>query len=262
MSAIKLAPRDYNFQSFSQRLRFGALVFCVMFSSWSHAEIWHSTPVSAMRDVAVAPNGIIWLTGKDGAVWVSDNIYGSSFTQIPGHDFIRIAVGLDGTAWVIKSDGTLWKYANTWVQTTASAMQDVVVAPDGNVWLVGENGAIWVSNDQGKQFAQIENNGFSRVSAGMEGTVWAIKSDGTVWKYANAWVQTEARAMQDIAVAPNGLIWLVGKNGAIWSSADDGTTFSQDEHAKDIENIAAGRGGAWAVGSNGTLWRKLSSPQF
>lgn len=115
MSAIKLAPRDYNFQVLSQRLRFGALMLCAMFSSWAHAEIWHSTPVSAMRDVAVAPNG---------------------------------------------------------------------------------------------------------------------------------------------------LIWLVGKNGAIWSSADDGTTFSQDEHAKGIENIAAGRGGAWAVGSNGTLWRKLSSPQF
>lgn len=262
MSAIKLAPPDFNLRGFSQRLRFGFLVLCAMFSSEAHAEIWHSTSVSAMRDVAVAPDGIIWLTGKDGTVWVSDNIYGSSFTQIASHDFSRIAVGLGGAAWVIKSDGTLWKYTNTWMQTTAKEMQDVAIAPDGKVWLVGENGATWVSNDNGKQFAQIEGNGFSRISAGMDGTVWAIQSDGTLWKYTNTWVQTMANEMQDVAVASNGLIWLAGKNGAIWSSADGGTTFSQDEHADGIENIAAGRGGTWAVGSNGILWRKLFSPQF
>jgi hypothetical protein len=57
----------------------------------------------------------------------------------------------------------------------------------------------------------------------------------------------------DVAVAPNGMIWLVGNNGSIWTSAD-GATFTPDEAASSFESVAAGSEGAWAVGWNGTLW--------
>ena len=79
---------------------------------------------------------------------------------------------------------------------------------------------------------------------------------------AEIWHSTPTSGMRDVAIAPNGFIWLTGKDGTIWSSPDGGVTFSQDEEARGIENIAAGRSGAWAVGFNGVLWRKLFSPQF
>jgi len=46
------------------------------------------------------------------------------------------------------------------------------------------------------------------------------------------------------------------------SSPDDGATFIQDEEARGIESIVAGRSAAWAVGINGTLWRKRFSSQL
>jgi photosystem II stability/assembly factor-like uncharacterized protein len=142
-------------------------------------------------------------------------------------------------------------------------MEDVAIAPDGKVWLVGENGTIWFSSDQGQKFTQIEASGFSRISVGPGGIVWAVGSNGMLWKFAaGSWTKTAASGVGDVAIAPNGLIWLAGKDGTIWSSPDDGVTFSQDEEANGLENIAAGRSGAWAVGFNGTLWRKLFSPQF
>ena len=141
--------------------------------------------------VHVWANGLIWLTGGDGSVWASDNIYGSSFTKIIGV------------------------------------------------------------------------SGFSRVSVGPGGVVWAVKSNGTLWKFAmGSWTKTAASGIGDVAVAPKGIIWLAGKNGTIWSSPDNGVTFSQDEEASGIENIATGKAGAWAIGLNGKLWRKLFSPQF
>ncbi|MBL0011856.1 MAG: hypothetical protein IPP22_14570 [Nitrosomonas sp.] len=132
-----------------RRLLIGLLMICGMFPSLARAEIWHSTPTSGMRDVAIAPNGLIWLTGGDGTVWASDNIYGSSFTQIGASGFSRVSVGPDNTVWAIGSNGALWKFVtDSWVETTANGMEDVAIAPDGKVWLVGKNGTIWFSDDQ------------------------------------------------------------------------------------------------------------------
>jgi len=248
----------------SRRLLIGLLMICGMFPSLVQAEIWHRTATSGMKDVAIAPNGLIWLTGKDGTVWTSDNVYGSSFTQIEASGFSRISVGPSGVVWAVGPNGTLWKFATgSWTETAASEMEDVAIAPGGKVWLAGKNGTIWFSSDQGKKFTQIEASGFSRVSVGRGGVVWTVGPNGTLWKFAaGSWTKTAASGIGDVAIGPNGLIWLAGKNGTIWSSPDDGVTFSQDEQASGIENIAAGRGGAWAVGFNGTLWRKLFSPQF
>lgn len=59
--------------------------------------------------------------------------------------------------------------------------------------------------------------------------------------------------MGDVAVAPNGVIWLAGKNGTLWTSPN-GDTFTQSE-ASGFESIAAGWEGAWAVGFNSSLWQ-------
>jgi photosystem II stability/assembly factor-like uncharacterized protein len=248
----------------SRRLLIGLLMICGMFPSLVQAEIWHSTATSGMRGVAVAPNGKIWLTGKNGSVWTADNVYGSSFTQIEASGFSRISVGPDGTVWAVKTNGTLWKFATgSWTETAASEIEDVAIAPDSKVWLAGKNGTIWVSGDQGKNFTQIEASGFNRISVGPDGVVWAVKSNGALWKFAAGnWSKTAASRIGDVAIETKGLIWLADKDGAIWRSPDDGVTFSQDEEASGIESVAAGRGGAWAVGFDGTLWRKLFSPQF
>ncbi len=269
---VKTASRLKNIQAtffhrmrrLSHRISLGLLVLCGFLPSFTQAEIWRSTRTSEMNDVAVAPNGLIWLTGKNGAVWVSDNIYGSSFTQIKASGFSRLSVGPDSTVWVIESNGTLWKIiAGNWTETTAKSVEDVAIAIDGNVWLVEKSGAVSFSRDQGQNFTQIAVTGYSRISTGPDGTIWAVGTDGRLWKFAaERWIQTTASKIADVAIAPDGLIWLAGKNGTVWSSSDDGVTFSQDEHASGIENIAAGRSGAWSVGFNGALWRKLFSPQY
>lgn len=81
---------------------------------------------------------------------------------------------------------------------------------------------------------------------------------------AEIWHHTATSGVKDVAIAPNGLIWLTGKYGTIWSSPDDGFTFSQDEQASGIENIAAGRGVHGRLGSmaNYGVNSFLLSPNF
>lgn len=248
----------------SRNLLFGFLLLWGILPAITQAELWSGTAISGMRDVAMAPNGRIWLTGKNGTVWKSDNIYASSLTAIEGSGFNRLAVDPDGVVWAVKSNGGLWKFAaGSWLETAVNEMEDVAIAPDGKVWLVGKNGTIWFSDGQGQQLNRIESSGFSRISAGPDGVVWAVKSDGTLWKFAaNSWTQATVSGIEDVAVASDGLIWLTGKNGILWNSLDGGVTFSQDNEVSGLENIAAGRRGAWAVGFDGTLWHKFFSPQF
>lgn len=68
--------------------------------------------------------------------------------------------------------------------------------------------------------------------------------------------------MRDVPITPNGLVRLSGKDEIMGSSPDDGATFIQDEEARGIESIVAGRSAAWAVGINGALWRKRFSSQL
>ena len=248
----------------SRSLLIAFLLLCGMFPSLIQAEIWSRTTTSGMKDVAVAPDGIIWLTDKNGAVWKSDNIYASSLTQIEASGFSRISVGPDGVVWTVKSNGTLWKFATgRWRETAAKEMEDIAIAPDSKVWVVGRSGTIWSSSDQGQSFMQIEGSGFSRISAGPTSVVWAAKTDGTLWKLvAGSWIKTAINGIGDIAIVPNGLIWLAGKDGTIWSSSDNGITFNRYEEVGGLENIAAMNRGAWAVGFDGTLWHKFFSPQF
>ncbi|SFI42229.1 tectonin domain-containing protein [Nitrosomonas sp. Nm34] len=242
-----------------------ACLLCGMYPLLVQAEIWSRTPINGMRDVTVALNGIVWLTDKNGAVWKSDNIYASSLTQMETSGFSRIAVGPDGVVWAVKSNGTLWKFAtDSWSETAAKEIEDVAVAPDSKkVWVVGKDGTVWLSSDQGQRFIQIEGSDFSRISVKSESMVWAVKSDGTVWKLASGgWSETAANEIEDIAIAPNGLIWLTGKDGTVSSSSDDGVTFSQYEEVGGLKNIAARNRDAWAVSFDGTLWHKFFSPQF
>ncbi|MBP9871378.1 MAG: hypothetical protein KBC53_07740 [Nitrosomonas sp.] len=248
----------------SRKLLIGWLAISGVFPASVQAEIWNRAAASGMNDVAVAPDGLIWLTGKHGAVWLSDNMYGSSFAQIRAEGCNRIAVGPDSTVWCVGSNGNLWTFANgNWSATAAEAMEDVAIAADGTVWLVARNGTVWLSNDRGETLTQLEGDGMSRIAVAPNGVVWAVRSDGTLWKFVTGqWVSIAVGGITDVAVAPNGLICYVGKDGTIWRSSDGGNTFSQDEPASGLQNIAAGRGGAWAVGIDGTVWRNLFSPQF
>lgn len=254
----------HQIRRLSKILLLGLFILYGLYHSMAQAEIWHSTKTDGMNDVAIAPNGIIWLTDRNGAIWMSDNIYGSSFTLIKPGGFGRIAVAPDNVVWTTGIDDSLWKFTSgNWTEVAENGIVDIAVAPDGKVWLVKRNGAISFSADQGKNFTQIAGDGFNRISVAPDGTVWLVGTNGVLWKFAKEkWIQTTASGIGDVAIAPNGLIWLAAKNGAVWSSSDDGVTFSRDEHANGIENIAAGRSGAWAVSLNGTLWRKLFSPQF
>jgi hypothetical protein len=85
-----------------------ALVFGCVTLKAAQAANWTKTPASGMGDVAVGPDGKVWLAGKNGTIWFTNN--GKDFTQVEASGFDSVAVGPDGTVWAIGLNGTLWRY--------------------------------------------------------------------------------------------------------------------------------------------------------
>ena len=141
---------------------------------------WSRTRASGMGDVAVAPDGRVWLAGKNGTIWFG-NSRGTNFTQVQGSGVRRISVAPNGVVWAVAENGTLWRLAEgNWNRTQASGMGDVAVAPNGTVWLAGKNGTIWFGNSRGPYFTQVQGSGFESVAVGQEG-LWAVGQNGTLW---------------------------------------------------------------------------------
>lgn len=214
---------------------------------------WRKTPASGVNDAAIGPDGRVWMAGRNGTVWFTDN--GEDFNRVPAEGFERIAAGANGAVWAVGANGTLWRYsAGTWTQTDAQGMGDVAMAQNGRVWLAGRNGTVWYTDD-GKRFLQVDGAGFARLAVGPDDTVWAVGKNGSLWTYSQGnWAQTPASDMADIGVGSDGLVWLVGRNGTVWTTKD-GRDFKQVATSAMI-GITAGRGSRpWAVGTDGSLWQ-------
>lgn len=214
---------------------------------------WWQTPASDADDVAVGPDGRIWIAGENGSIWFSTD-RGRNFTKTEAEGFRRLSVAPDGVVWAVGRNGSLWRYDGHWRQTEASQIGDVSVGSNGRIWLAGNNATVWYSDDAGSTFERVESaSGFRRVAAAPDGTLWAVGFNGTLWSYqGDRWRQTDASQMADVAVGPDGTVWLVGNNQTVWKLV--GSQFTRIEDASGFEDIAAGASGVWAVGTNGTLW--------
>jgi hypothetical protein len=150
---------------------------------------WAKTAASGMMDVALSSDGTVWLAGRNGSIWFS-NDQAKTFHETDASGFSRVSVGPDGVLWAVGSNGTLWNYdlkgsPPRWVETVATGMGDVGVGPFGTVWVAGRNGTIWFSTDSGKNFTWVEDaSGFESVAAGSLNSavdVWGVGSNETLW---------------------------------------------------------------------------------
>lgn len=134
-----------------------------------------------MEDVAIAPDSKVWLVGKNGTIWFS-NDQGQSFMQVEGRGFSRISAGPTSVVWATMTDGTLWKLVTgSWIKTAADEVGDIAIAPNGLIWLARKDGTVWSSSDESITFIHYEEAGDLENIAAMKRGAWAVGFDGTLW---------------------------------------------------------------------------------
>ena len=82
------------------------------------------------------------------------------------------------------------------------------------------------------------NQSYERLSAGTDAKVFAVSTDGSLWKYeGNNWTSTRAGGFSDVAVSQMGTVWVAGKDGTISFSNNDGASWTKTD-ASGFSNIS------------------------
>jgi hypothetical protein len=162
-----------------------------------HRAVWRRGTDGAWSKIQV-PNGIeplvditvhhsaVWIVRDDGATWrtADGQTFQDTSTLIP---FKRLAGRNTGDLWGISFHPS----ANLFRQTSGQFWEpaeggqdkswaDISVSVEGTVWLVGMDGTVWTTTD-GTGFLKVSGDGFSRISASRFESPWAVKADGTLW---------------------------------------------------------------------------------
>ncbi|MEC4805830.1 MAG: S8 family serine peptidase [Jaaginema sp. PMC 1079.18] len=175
---------------------------------------WQQVRGSA-KDIAVGADGSVWVIGTD----VGSGGYGIYKRNGTRWDKVdgsatQIAVDPDGNPWVVNSVGKIYKRENNRWREMPGSAKDIAIGADGSVWVIGTNKA--------------------------RGGYGIFKWTGTRWQ------EVGGRAVR-ITVDPNGNPWVVNSTDKIYQRVNN-RWIERRGAAKDIE--VGADGSVWVVGTN------------
>ncbi|MBA2499306.1 MAG: hypothetical protein H0V30_06225 [Chitinophagaceae bacterium] len=217
------------------------------------------------------------------------------WTQIKGKTAVDVAVGKDGSVFIVDKTGDIHKYVNNAWQTVGAGGKAVRISVDekGSPWVLNSLGNI--DHLDGTLNKWVRKPGGARdIGIGANGQVWVIGMGQTPggyeiyrWKPSiNNWEKIPGGAVR-IAVDPSGNAWVinntnnifhfigssfvpkpgglkdigVGANGDVWGTAPDDRIYKWTGNTWELKTGGAGQvsvgpdGNAWVVNAGGELYR-------
>ena len=175
--------------------------------------------------------------------------------QLPGGGALEIsATGADASMnglLVIGLDLHVYSYdssAQRWDGIWSKSSAVTVAATSGRDAWISDGGQIWTSTAR-PGWTQLIGL-LSNISAGADGSVWGVNSQGYVYKWSpliGDWVMSTASNVRVIAVAPDGRPWVVNSAGQIWRKPDGDPS---NGGWQQMPGLAA----RIAIGGDGSVW--------
>lgn len=127
----------------------------------------------------------------------------------------NIAVAPDGSIWIADDEHRVRvrSAGGTWMTLEAKARQ-VAVGGEGRVWMIGTEvmagGYRICEYTDGKLVPTGDTASAVQIAAAPDGSLWAVATDGTIWRLADGdWAKVPGTARQ-VSVGPQGLVYAVG----------------------------------------------------
>ncbi|MCF0064775.1 M57 family metalloprotease [Dyadobacter sp. LJ419] len=197
-----------------------------MFSYYDHVaamvlypeHTWKNLPGQA-TDVAASTgtDRVLWMISKtpvNGGFTINKfNYLTNSFTQVPGGG-VRIAVGPDGTPWVVNNLGQIFKRVNSQWQMQPGNAHDIAVGADGSVYIVSTTpaaGGFAIKKWKNNKWEQISGIGGMRIAVASYGFAWVIDNANRVLKYNGINMEDTGALGRDIAAGRNNSIFVIGQ---------------------------------------------------
>lgn len=209
------------------------IYLAALFATPMHAQTftnWHTTdglPSDDLRDVAIAPNGNIWIaTGNGVAMFDGTTFTTHTTTTHPGlasNDVMAIAVMANGDVWAGTDFGASRFDGSTYTTyTTADGLGDNEVknikqAPNGDIWFATINGATKYSGGTFTEYTtpNIPFGGAMHTAFATNGDVWisgglggAIEFDGSIFTPYSSGAGLVSNRVRAIAIDEDGSKWV------------------------------------------------------
>ena len=218
--------------------------------------------INGVRDLALAPDGAIWVATLGGVVrWDAGAsvpvIYGEQ-DGLPAAGVDQIVVATDGTVWAT-GHGWLAYYDGTWqpVETHSDMWFDAMAADTiGGVWVIGidDNRFLHIDRNGTEQVSLPETwDSFSDIAVDDAGHLWMVSRDGddgvvvydgSSWREFTTADGLPGHVMSDVEVAPDGTVWISTR------AVDHGVPDPGED-----PNVAA----AGVASFNGETWRTYTT---
>lgn len=190
--------------------------------------------------ISVGPDGTPWVVNSRNEIYRWMN---GRFDKLPG-TALDIGVGGDGRAWIIGTDRGVYRWNDrAWervegegvaISVDASGMPWVVNASNeifqwngdrfvirsGRALDIGAGDEVWIVGTDNQLYRRGPNewmpeggSGGRRVTAGANGTAWAVHQSGEIYQWLNGEFRRMPGSAVDIGANAQGQVWIVGTAG-------------------------------------------------
>lgn len=171
--------------------------------AWSQAppkERWEPLPGRA-ADLAINSEAQAYAVDKDGNVWrwrPNRQRWG-----MMARGFSRIAAAGDNRPWAVNADGVVYRYNGLWWENKDKGITDVAANARGEVFIALQKGGLRRWNSLRTSFEPYSEERAIRLAVNDDGTVWMVRSDGSLAVHGQDGIHDLPGRARDIAVSGN-----------------------------------------------------------
>lgn len=240
-----------------------------------HTLVPLSVPGGAL-DVGIGPAGTVFVVASDGAIYRMES---GAAVRLPGQAS-RIAVGPGEQPFVLGTDRRVYAWINgafsPYLDMVAPAV-DLGVGATGVVWVAGADGRAdcW-DPTAGARITSLELSA-AAFGVGSDGLAWALQQDGSICRQVSVavsaalretirWSYIESLPQEgcDIAVSPEGNIWMVGTDSRPYELRGNDWTSVSGSNAQRItvglNNQPYKVAGDLVWNREGDFWKSMLQP--
>jgi hypothetical protein len=134
---------------------------------------------------------------------------GAGPTQLGGGVAVRIAADNANGAWAVTSGKAIFKWTGTSWQSQPGQAIDVAVGGNGTVYILKPDGTLARWNGTGwTDFAG--GGGGMRIAVDPKGNPWVTNSTNQIWRWNGTQWQLLPGSAQDISIGPDGATYVLG----------------------------------------------------
>lgn len=212
---------------------------------------WEQVRDATASNIAIGSDGTVVISDASGTLFEFDES-SKRFNRIQASG-IDVAVSPDGVVWVINADGFVQRCDDFPCKLLPQKATDISIGPDGRVWIVSDQGRLMRLKEDEATFEVVTTlgQGPRDVASGPNGLPWFVATDGSV--YASSYFERDESADRMIAARSSGDTIGSGASESPVSDSPSAITFSKNMRFDVLDNGDIASGEAWIEAGNDEL---------